>query len=385
MHKNALVAPLAVAFLASASAQPLPAAPKTAATARSSFVPSVLCLPLPSLPPGARAALGSDAAESEVVTADLFDLDGDGTRDRFVRRSCDGRNNCMYSIFVRRGGCGYYVGGLFSEADELKLLPGKHQGLRDLAGTGCYRGGCESSLGRYNGHSYEEAEEAQRPSARPLRVFPGAGIEQVALGMAGAELVKQGFISVGSSVLRQGPLEVRLAADQRVESIVYRQTERQPIDVITTSGGIVRRGEMDFRRIEELAEELGTCGPLDGRAAAGPTIFCAGGASLRSEGSTLVIEMSKQSPAPKQTCSSYPGRGRSNALFPWTLVRGTSYCAGALRLTRETTVAQALAAGCQADSPTGATSGVPTLLRCGSLQLSFAADGLKQLSLPLQR
>ena len=194
-------------------AEPQSAPSTPAAPAKSAFVPSVLCLPLPALTPPAKPASGEQANTEEIEAQELLDLDGDGVRDRIIRSLCDGREHCTYDIFIRRGNCGYYVGGLLSDPHLLKLLPGKHQGLRDLNAGGCYRGGCENYPHHFDGHYYVEPKDAQSPSARPLRFFPGVGIERVMLGLPMAELVRQGFVDAGPGVSRQASREANLAAD----------------------------------------------------------------------------------------------------------------------------------------------------------------------------
>ena len=358
-----------------------PTPPKPQPARASAYVPSVLCLPLPKLilPAGSRPdawAKGANATADDQEQADLLDLDGDGTRDRFQRGACDGRDNCTVTMFVRRGDCGHYVGGFLGSANDLKLLPRRTHGLADLGAASCHNRGCDERLLRHDGYGYLEAD-SQRPQPPPLRVFPGVGIEQVAIGMTEAELLRLGWVAVDAGRLRQGPLEATLSASKTVDSIAYTEqagASRRLIDLITSDGGLVRTGEMSTARIEELAEQIGRCGPPDPTAAGGRTIHCSGGTLLRATAQGRTIYISPKVPEPTARCGFYPGLGQGNSL-EFSLDPSRSACLDGLHLAHNTSLNSLLARGCTSgnQSPQGGTGVLEAT--CRGATLRFSPDG----------
>lgn len=372
--------------LASASAQPKSPATERPRPARpTTFQPSVLCLPLPklTLPAGSKPSAWvrtSADPNDESADADLIDLDDDGTLDRVTSRVCDGRSNCTVNLFVRRGDCGYYVGGFLGSASGLKRLPGRTLGLADLQSESCHNRGCDSETRRYDGYGYL-AQGHTRGKQPPLRVFPGVGIEQVALGMSESELLRLGFVVAEPGRLRKGPLEATLTSDKdkTVASIAYTESPDPsplPIDIITDSGGQVRYGEMTTHRIEELAELIDSCGPVDPRDPAGRTIHCKGGTLLRGASGARTILISRKVPEPTALCDTYPGLGRGSAL-EFGVRADTSACIDGIQLTDKTPIDKLLRAGCTTDTLKSAAGGGHIEVRCGATKLLFAADGRK--------
>lgn len=358
-----------------------PKAEKPQPARAGAYVPSVLCLPLPklALPPGSRPDAWAKIANStagDQEQADLIDLDGDGTRDRVQRGSCDGRDNCTVTLFVRRGDCGYYVGGYLGAVDGLKALARRTQGLADLHAQSNHNRGSDEILLRHDGYGYIEAE-ARRDQPPPLRVFPGVGIEQVAIGMPEADLLRLGYVAGEGGRLRKGPLEATLTANKTVESIAYTEEPgpaRRMIDIITSEGGLVRYGEMSTQRIEELAEKIGLCGPTDPAAPGGRTIHCRGGTLLRATSQARTILISPKVPAPTAHCGFYPGLGSANSL-EYTVDASLSACLDGLHLLHNTSLNSVLNRGCtSANQSQPGGSGILEAT-CRGAKLRFSPDG----------
>ncbi|MFO0578069.1 MAG: hypothetical protein U1A78_29030 [Polyangia bacterium] len=281
-------------------------------------------------------------------------------------------------MFVRRGDCGYYVGGFLGSVTGIKLAPQRTLGLRDLQTEFCHNRGCDSLTLRYDGYGYLERTD-RRDKLPPLRVFPGVGIEQVAVGMPEGELLRLGFVAAEPGRLRKGPFEATLTADRErtVAAIAYTE-EPGPaprlIDIITSEGGMVRTGEMSTVRIEELAEQIGNCGPVDAGAPGGRTIHCKGGTLLRGTSPARTILISRKVPAPTAICDTYPGQGRGNSL-EFQVGADRSACLDGLHLTQATPLERVLRAGCTSDNQSNPAGGGNLAVRCGGARLLFAADG----------
>jgi hypothetical protein len=115
----------------------------------------------PSPPPNADGTAATENLQDASV-----DLDGDGTKDVFVRGSeCDGRMNCTYNVYVMRGSCGHLVG--FGPDDAysggFEALPATHAGLHDLEThvLGMHEFVTDRLV--FDGHRYSVAEETSSP------------------------------------------------------------------------------------------------------------------------------------------------------------------------------------------------------------------------------
>lgn len=136
----------------------------------------------------------------------------------------------------------------------------------------------------------------------------------------------------------------------------------------------MRTGEMSTSRIEELAEQIGRCGPVDISTLGGRTIHCQGGTLLRSTAQGRTILISKKVPVPTAVCATYPSLGQSNAIkFEVSATR--SACLDGLHLSHDTPLERVLRAGCTSDSQRRSAGGGTSEARCGGAKLLFAPDG----------
>lgn len=136
----------------------------------------------------------------------------------------------------------------------------------------------------------------------------------------------------------------------------------------------MRTGEMSTSRIEELAEQIGRCGPVDISTLGGRTIHCQGGTLLRftTQGRTILI--SKKVPVPTAVCATYPSLGQSNAIKFEVSATRSAWLDG-LHLSHDTPLERVLRAGCTSDSQRRSAGGGTSEVRCGGAKLLFAPDG----------
>jgi hypothetical protein len=92
--------------------------------------------------------------------SDNLDLDGDGTRDRWVTASgfCAIESNCVYAIYLRRRACGQHVGVTWG-IGTFTRLSSRHAGLYDFEATSSNMGNIAIVRYRYNGREYVGSEQ----------------------------------------------------------------------------------------------------------------------------------------------------------------------------------------------------------------------------------
>lgn len=315
------------------------------------FAVSGPCYKVPTTgsPSGEPAAEGSAAA---VAAAFHGDLDGDGVPDRALHLIPDLPGEDVlgeFHLFVMRGSCGHWVGGMSTTMtdQDLELGPKPVNGLRPIITTQRVSRGTVSEQWHYTGQGLhlalskdcspgDDCAWRRTPSGRPLARRPtqlqvqGAAVGADAVTLLFATLGRRGFTRSSPDTMTRGPLLVtRRAGSPDLADI---RIEQPTTGDCSTKANTSRIGCGTMGRLGEIAEALGGCHPLNGLGAI-EYMECRDGLllqSLEAEKPTRVVLRGGAAEPSGPACDFFPHAG-TVAIQP-----EKAYCIFQHRLTSKT-------------------------------------------------